>query len=140
MTLTQLRYFVHVVTLRSFARAADVLAVTSPALTRRLNNLEAQLGVRLLERSTRSVALTEAGAGFLPRARYLLDELTTTFREIRAGARAQRGTVTIAWGRLSASTRLPSASTKSANGRWRRRREWRGSASRTSERLEKRTA
>ena len=88
--------FVTVATLRSFARAADVLAVTSPALTRRLNNLEAQLGVRLLERSTRSVALTETGASFLPRARYMLDELSTTFREIRAGARAQRGTVTIA--------------------------------------------
>ena len=88
--------FVTVATLRSFARAADVLSVTSPALTRRLNNLEAQLGVQLLERTTRSVALTASGAGFLPRARYLLDELSTTFREISAGGQAQRGTVTIA--------------------------------------------
>jgi DNA-binding transcriptional LysR family regulator len=86
--------FVTVATMRSFARAADVLSVTSPALTRRLNNLEAQLGVQLLERTTRSVALTATGAGFLPRARYLLDELSTTFREI--SGQAQRGTVTIA--------------------------------------------
>jgi DNA-binding transcriptional LysR family regulator len=88
--------FVCVATLRSFARAADVLSVTSPALTRRLNNLEAQLGVRLLERTTRSVALTAIGASFLPQARRLLEELSTTFREISAGGQAKRGTVTIA--------------------------------------------
>jgi DNA-binding transcriptional LysR family regulator len=88
--------FVTVATLRSFARAADVLSVTSPALTRRLNNLEAQLGVQLLERTTRSVALTTTGSSFLPRARFLLEELSTTFREISAGAQAQRGTVTMA--------------------------------------------
>ncbi|MCC2674547.1 MAG: LysR family transcriptional regulator YbhD [Ramlibacter sp.] len=88
--------FVSVATLRSFARAADALSVTSPALTRRLNNLESQLGVQLLERTTRSVALTAAGASFLPRARHLLDELSTTFREISASGQAQRGTVTIA--------------------------------------------
>lgn len=88
--------FVSVATHRSFARAADVLSVTSPALTRRLNNLEAQLGVKLLERTTRSVSLTGAGTSFLPRARHLLEELSTTFREISAGGRAKRGTVTIA--------------------------------------------
>jgi DNA-binding transcriptional LysR family regulator len=88
--------FVSVATLRSFARAADELSVTSPALTRRLNNLEAQLGVRLLERTTRSVALTETGASLLPRARHLLEEMSTTFREVSSGGQAQRGTVTIA--------------------------------------------
>jgi DNA-binding transcriptional LysR family regulator len=88
--------FVSVASLGSFARAADALNVTSPALTRRLMNLEAQLGVQLLERTTRSVALTPAGAGFLPRARHLLDELSTTLRELSASGQAQRGTVTIA--------------------------------------------
>ncbi|RYF71944.1 MAG: LysR family transcriptional regulator, partial [Comamonadaceae bacterium] len=44
--------FVTIATLSSFARAADTLAVTSPALTRRLSNLESQLGVKLLERTT----------------------------------------------------------------------------------------
>jgi DNA-binding transcriptional LysR family regulator len=88
--------FVSVASLRSFARAADALSVTSPALTRRLNNLEAQLGVRLLERTTRSVALTETGASLLPRARHLLEEMSSTFREVSTGGQAQRGTVTIA--------------------------------------------
>lgn len=88
--------FVRVATLGSFARAADALNVTSPALTRRLSNLESQLGVQLLERTTRSVALTGAGASLLPRARHLLDELAATFNEVSSTGRAQRGTVTIA--------------------------------------------
>jgi DNA-binding transcriptional LysR family regulator len=80
----------------SFARAADMLNVTSPALTRRLLNLEAQLQVQLLERTTRAVSLTPAGENLLPRARHLLDELATTFREMSAKGQAQRGTVTLA--------------------------------------------
>jgi DNA-binding transcriptional LysR family regulator len=88
--------FVAIATLGSFARAADSLSVTSPALTRRLSNLESQLGVQLLERTTRSVALTPTGTSFLPRARNLLDELSIAIREISASGQAQRGTVTIA--------------------------------------------
>lgn len=88
--------FVTIATRGSFARAADSLSLTSPALTRRLNNLESQLGVQLLERTTRSVALTPTGIHFLPRARHLLDELSTAIREVSASSQAQRGTVTIA--------------------------------------------
>ena len=88
--------FVGVATCGSFARAADMLSVTSPALTRRLMNLESQLGVQLLERTTRSVSLTAAGAGLLPRARQLLDELAATFNEVSGTGLSQRGTVTIA--------------------------------------------
>lgn len=88
--------FVAVARSGSFARAADTLAITSPALTRRLMNLEAQLGLQLLERTTRSVALTAAGASFLPRAQHLLDELAVAFNEIRATGRAQHGNVTLA--------------------------------------------
>jgi DNA-binding transcriptional LysR family regulator len=88
--------FVSVATSGSFVRAADHLSVTSPALTRRLANLESQLGVQLLERTTRSVSLTAAGAELLPRARHLLDELAATFNEVKGTGRAQRGTVTIA--------------------------------------------
>lgn len=88
--------FVAIATQQSFARAADSLSVTSPALTRRLSNLESQLGVQLLERTTRSVALTQAGTSFLPRARSLLDDLSTAIREISASGQAQRGNVTIA--------------------------------------------
>jgi DNA-binding transcriptional LysR family regulator len=88
--------FVAIATMGSFARAADTLNLTSPALTRRLMNLESQLGVQLLERTTRSVDLTPAGASLLPRARHLLEELSVTFNELKATGQAQRGTVTLA--------------------------------------------
>jgi DNA-binding transcriptional LysR family regulator len=91
-----LEAFVAIATSGSFVRAADVLNVTSPALTRRLLNLEAQLQVQLLERTTRAVSLTPTGENLLPRARHLLDELSTTFTEVSAKGHAQRGTVTIA--------------------------------------------
>jgi DNA-binding transcriptional LysR family regulator len=66
-----------------FQRAAASLHITQTALSRRLQNLEAFLGVRLVERSTRSVALTRIGADFLPRARRLLSELASALTEIR---------------------------------------------------------
>lgn len=91
-----LQAFVGIATTGSFARAADVLNVTSPALTRRLANLEAQLQVQLLERTTRAIALTPAGETLLPRARHLLEELSTTFKELNAKGQAQHGTVTLA--------------------------------------------
>lgn len=91
-----LEAFVAIATSGSFARAAGTLNVTSPALTRRLVNLESQLRVQLLERTTRSVSLTAAGENLLPRARHLLEELSTTFNEITAKGAAQRGTVTLA--------------------------------------------
>jgi DNA-binding transcriptional LysR family regulator len=79
-----------------FRRAAEALHITQAALSRRLQNLEAFLGVRLVERSTRSVALTRTGADFLPRARRLLDELAAALVEIRETGRSLRGDVTLA--------------------------------------------
>src|SRR6478735_446581 len=79
-----------------FGRAAQALHITQTGLTRRVQNLESVLGVQLVERTTRATALTAVGRDFLPRARRLLDELRGAFVEVREGARAQRGDVTIA--------------------------------------------
>jgi len=79
-----------------FHKAARALHLTQTALTRRLQNLEEGLGVKLVERTTRSVALTPLGASFLPQARRLVGELTAALVEIRETGRAQRGDVTIA--------------------------------------------
>ena len=79
-----------------FHKAARALHITQTALTRRLQNFESQLGVRLVERTTRSVALTPVGESFLPQARRLLAELRAALVEIRETGRAQRGDVTIA--------------------------------------------
>lgn len=79
-----------------FQKAADTLHITQTALTRRLQNFEALLGVKLVERTTRSVALTRVGLDFLPRARRLLSDLSNALIEIHNTGRAQRGDVVIA--------------------------------------------
>jgi DNA-binding transcriptional LysR family regulator len=80
----------------SFQKAADSLFITQTALTRRLQNLENFLGVKLVERTTRSVGLTIIGGDFLPHARRLLTELSMALLEIRETGKVQRGDVTIA--------------------------------------------
>jgi len=79
-----------------FGTAAETLHITQTALTRRLQNLEALLGVKLIERTTRSVALTRLGRDFLPQARRLLSDLAAALTEIRKTGRAERGDVAIA--------------------------------------------
>jgi len=79
-----------------FQKATETLHVTQTAVTQRLRNLENFLGVTLVERTTRSVALTRIGRDFLPQARRLLAELSTALTEIRETGRAQRGDVSIA--------------------------------------------
>ena len=80
----------------SFYKAAEVLHITQTAVTQRLRNLENFLGVSLLERTTRSIALSRTGQDFLPQARRLLAELSAALSEIRETGKAQRGDVTIA--------------------------------------------
>src|SRR5512143_328242 len=80
----------------SFQKAAHSLFITQTALTRRLQNLEALLGVKLIERTTRSVALTSIGRDFLPQCRRLLSELAMVLAEIEKTGHSQRGDVSIA--------------------------------------------
>lgn len=63
-TLEEIDAFVRVVAAGSFAAAASALGVSAPVVTRRVQSLEASLGVQLLRRTTRSVALTEGGRLF----------------------------------------------------------------------------
>lgn len=80
----------------SFSRAAAALHITQTGLTRRLQNLEAYLGVKLVERTTRSVALTGIARDFLPQGRRLITDLATALVEIRETGKALRGDVTMA--------------------------------------------
>ncbi len=67
--------FVRVVETGSFARAADRLGVSVSSVSRHVTELEAHLGARLLNRTTRSLSLTEAGRAFHERGMQLLADL-----------------------------------------------------------------
>lgn len=88
--------FIAIADHNGFQKAADALRISQTALTRRLQNLEAFLGVKLVERTTRSVALTTTGRDFLPQAQRLLADLAASILEIRETGKAQRGDVCIA--------------------------------------------
>src|SRR5438105_2661176 len=73
--LTQIEAFVAAVEHRSLARAAVAAHVTPVMIGRRIDALERRLGIKLLHRSTRRLALTEQGAAFLEDCRRLLGDL-----------------------------------------------------------------
>ena len=73
-SLAETTAFVAVVELKSFTKAAKQLALSPPRVSEMVRNLEERLGVRLVERTTRSVAPTAAGERLLQRLRPVLDE------------------------------------------------------------------
>src|SRR5262249_56517386 len=87
--LRHLRYFVAVGEEEHFGRAAARLHVVQPALTRQVQQLEAELGCALFARVKRGVRLTEAGQVFLAEARRLLAELGQSVDRTRLLAQGQ---------------------------------------------------
>jgi DNA-binding transcriptional LysR family regulator len=96
LEILDLRAFLAVFELGSFKEAAELLELTQPALTRRMQALEQRLGVALLERSTRHVLPTLAGRRLEPIARRLLDELDLSIFSIGEMGAQQRGQMSIA--------------------------------------------
>ncbi len=80
-SLRQLRVFVTVAQARSFSRAGEIVGLSQSAVSHSVKELEQQTGVRLLDRITREVALTEAGQQLASRLERVLDELHSTLRE-----------------------------------------------------------
>ena len=94
--LADLRAFVAVAELNSFRAAAESIHLSQPALSRRVEKLEAALGIRLFDRTTRSVSLTAVGRDFSKKARALLDDLEDSLLSMRGVASSQVGEVVIA--------------------------------------------
>lgn len=94
--LADLRAFVAVAELNSFRAAAESIHLSQPALSRRVEKLEAALGIRLFDRTTRSVSLTAVGRDFSRKARALLDDLENSLLSMRDVASSQVGEVVIA--------------------------------------------
>jgi DNA-binding transcriptional LysR family regulator len=88
--IRHLRYFVAVADALNFSRAAERLHMSQPPLSRRIADLEAELGFRLFDRDNRRVALTAAGAGLLPHARAAVDAFESATRAARVASPAQR--------------------------------------------------
>ena len=88
LTLKQLRYFEALARHRHFGRAAEACAISQPALSMQIKELEAQLGTELFDRSTRSLRLTGLGEDFADRVRDILravDELGDLARAAQTG-------------------------------------------------------
>src|SRR6195256_452743 len=96
--LRELTAFVRAGETGSFSRVARELGVSQPSISRMVASLEARLGVKLLLRTTRHVAPTDAGRVFLERARQILGDLDDAENAAR-GAEGLRGTLRVAlWG------------------------------------------
>ncbi|MBB4100100.1 LysR family transcriptional regulator [Sphingomonas kyeonggiensis] len=91
----QLRGFVAVAQALSFSRAAGAMGVSPSALSQLVRGLEERLGTRLLNRTTRSVSLTEAGAALLARTGPALAELGEAMLQARAGREGIAGRVRV---------------------------------------------
>ena len=74
MEITALQAFVEVADRASFSEAAQALYLTQPAVSKRVAQLESELGTRLFDRIGRRVSLTATGAALLPRARRLIND------------------------------------------------------------------
>jgi DNA-binding transcriptional LysR family regulator len=88
--------FVAIAELGGFNKAARELHITQTALTRRLQKLEAYLGLRLLDRTTRRVELTAVGRDFLPQARAIVQEMTAAVERLKDLSQRARGNFTLA--------------------------------------------
>src|SRR5437763_1919250 len=110
--VAEIAAFAAVAELGSFTKAAISLGRDATILSRRVTALERRLGVRLLERTTRHVAMTEAGTAFLARARSIPDALAEAEGEASAFASGEpRGTLRLSlpssFGRMWVAPYLP---------------------------------
>ena len=107
ITLRQLRAFVEVVRSAGFTAAARKLHLTQSATSLLVRELETQVGLQLIDRTTRQVALTEAGQEFLERAERILMDVDLAVANAQDLVHKRRGRVSIATSPLLAASFIP---------------------------------
>jgi DNA-binding transcriptional LysR family regulator len=97
MELRHLRYFIAVAEAENVSRAALKLHVSQPGLSRQVRDLEDELGFPLLERSGKSVRLTDAGRVFLSEAKSVMQRAEEAVQAARAVATGKRGEIQVGY-------------------------------------------
>jgi DNA-binding transcriptional LysR family regulator len=105
--LRHIRYFIAVAEHLHFGHAADALVTAQPSLSRQIQQLEDELGVKLFERTNRRVALTPAGEIFLGDARRVVQTVDASVRHVREAADGTRGQLRVAYISGAMMMRLP---------------------------------
>src|SRR5258708_15906190 len=95
MDLRQLRYMVALAEERHFTRAAAREHIAQPALSQQIRRLEDEIGVALVQRTTRRVSLTDAGELLVARARRILAEVDSAEMEMQGLRGMESGRVTV---------------------------------------------
>lgn len=107
MEIRVLRYFLTVVREESITRAAERLHITQPTLSRQLTQLEEEVGVKLFERGTRKITLTDEGILLRRRAEEITDLVDKTQKELTIQEEMVEGCIAIGCGELAAVQLLP---------------------------------
>ena len=106
MELRVLSYFLTIAQEENFSRAAEILHVTQPTMSRQMAQLEEELGVKLFQRTTRNVVLTDEGLLLRRRAEELLSLAEKTEQELTQRSEDLEGTISIGSGELEAFSQL----------------------------------
>jgi DNA-binding transcriptional LysR family regulator len=107
MELRQLRSALVLAETRHFTRAAELLAIAQPALSQQIKGLEDELKVRLFERSSRRVRITDAGTAFVAGAKRIVDDVERLRTTMHEYAGLMRGRVVVGAMQLFSETTLP---------------------------------
>jgi DNA-binding transcriptional LysR family regulator len=107
MELRRLRYFVAVAEELSFNRAAQRLHISQPPLSNQIKRLEEELGVRLFDRSSRGVQMTEAGELLLEEARRIFVQVDQTVRTVQHVGHGEVGHLTLGFVASASNEVLP---------------------------------
>ena len=117
ITLRQLRVFLAVAELRNFSRAGDRMGLTQPAVSRIIHELESQVGLALVNRTTRLVELTQAGRSLAAKLERPIDDLELALGDIQDLTGQRRGTVRVGSSPTLSAQLMPACIAESAR-RW----------------------